>query len=587
MFRIRRVHDDVARRDAEAIGEVQAILRSQISWLSESAVMELSEKLRNPVTAKFRSLLLVAERGSATVGFALLMLAPDLRFAYLDLISTAKSQTGRGLGSLLYERVREESRLLGAEGLYFECLPDDPEAVSDPAELAGNQARLRFYESFGARPIINTAYETPVNPGDTDLPHLLLDDLGTGVLPSRQRARTIVRAILERKYASTCPPAYVDAVVTSFRDDPIKLRPFRYRRRRGQADETGSITPRLPPAGRVALVIAHGHIIHHVRERGYVEAPARIPAIERELDKLGQLVEKLPASRFPDKHLHAVHDREFLRYLKRTCESVPEHKSVYPFVFPIRNHTRPPTDLANRVGYYCVDTFTPLHRNVWPAARSAVDCALTCARLVREHGRQLAYALVRPPGHHAERRSFGGFCYLATAATAAQYLSETGKVAVLDVDYHHGNGQQDIFYDRGDVLTISIHGHPRFAYPYFSGFEDERGIGEGEGKNVNIPLPEQTDGKAYLKALRKALLIIQKFEPKYLVLCLGLDTALRDPTGTFSLRADDFEANGKLVGQLGLPTLVVQEGGYDTRTLGRNARHFIQGLWRGSFPRAG
>lgn len=206
---------------------------------------------------------------------------------------------------------------------------------------------------------------------------------------------------------------------------------------------------------------------------------------------------------------------------------------------------------------------------------------------MREHGRQLAYALVRPPGHHAERRSFGGFCYLATAAAAAQYLSDAGKVAMLDLDYHHGNGQQDIFYARGDVLTISIHGHPRFAYPYFSGFEDERGEGAGEGKNVNIPLPEQTDGKAYLKALKKALAIVQKFEPKYLVLCLGLDTALRDPTGTFSLRAADFEANGKLVGQLGLPTLVVQEGGYDTRSLGRNARHFIQGLWRGAFPRAG
>lgn len=586
MFRIRRVHDDVARGDADTIGEVQAILRSQFPWLTEATMMQLSEKLRNPVTAKFRSLLLVAERRSTTLGFALLMLAPDLRFAYLDLISTAKTESGRGLGTLLYERVREESRLLGAEGLYFECLPDSPEAVSNPADLPANQARLRFYEGFGARPIIHTAYETPVNPGDTDLPHLMLDDLGTGILPSRQRARTIVRAILERKYASLCPPAYVDAVVASFRDDPVQLRPFRYQRR-GRPEETISTTPRLPPGGRVALVITHGHHIHHVRERGYVEAPARIAAIERELDKLGQLIEKVPESHFPDKHLLAVHDRDFLAYLKRACATVPPGKSIYPFVFPVRNQARPPTDLANRVGYYCVDTFTPLHRNAWPAARSAVDCALTCARLMRDHGRQLAYALVRPPGHHAERRSFGGFCYLATAATAAQYLSQSGKVAMLDLDYHHGNGQQDIFYARGDVLTISIHGHPRFAYPYFSGFEDERGIAEGEGKNVNFPLPEQIDGKAYLKPLKKALTIIRQFAPKYLVLCLGLDTALRDPTGTFSLRADDFEANGKLVGQLGLPTLVVQEGGYDTRSLGRNARRFIQGLWRGTFPRAG
>jgi acetoin utilization deacetylase AcuC-like enzyme/GNAT superfamily N-acetyltransferase len=585
MFRIRRIHDDVAPGDAEAVSEVQSILRSQFSWLSESTVMELSEKLRNPVTAKFRSLLLVAERRSTTVGFALLMIAPDERFAYLDLISTAKEQSGRGLGTILYQRVREEARLLGAEGLYFECLPDSPDAVSNPADLAANQARLRFYERFGARPIIRTAYETPVNPGDTDLPHLVLDDLGTGTLPSRQRARTIVRAILERKYASLCSPAYVDAVVASFRDDPVQLRPFRYRRR--VHPEKISIAPRLPPGGRVALVITHGHHIHHVRERGYVEAPARIPAIERELEKLGQLIEKLPACRFPNKHLLAVHDRDFLRYLERTCANVPPNKSIYPFVFPIRNHARPPSDLANRVGYYCVDTFTPLHRNAWPAARAAVDCALTCARMLRQDKRQLAYALVRPPGHHAERRSFGGFCYLSTAAVAAQYLSEAGKVAMLDLDYHHGNGQQDIFYDRGDVLTISIHGHPRFAYPYFSGFEDERGIGAGEGKNVNLPLPEQTDGKSYIKTLKKAIVLIQRFAPKYLVVCLGLDTALRDPTGTFSLRADDFELNGIAVGRLGLPTLVVQEGGYDTRSLGRNARRFVQGLWRSTFPRAG
>ncbi len=192
----------------------------------------------------------------------------------------------------------------------------------------------------------------------------------------------------------------------------------------------------------------------------------------------------------------------------------------------------------------------------------------------------IAYALVRPPGHHAERRSFGGFCYLNSCAIAAHYLSGFGKVAILDVDYHHGNGQQDIFYDRADVLTISIHGHPRLAYPYFSGFEDERGRGPGEGFNLNFPLPEKVDGMRYRGILHKALRIdrvIPTFVPGRSA--LGLDTAKGDPTGSWSLRASDFEANGSILGELKLPTLVVQEGGYNTRTLGVNVRRFFWGLW--------
>ena len=164
----------------------------------------------------------------------------------------------------------------------------------------------------------------------------------------------------------------------------------------------------------------------------------------------------------------------------------------------------------------------------------------------------------------------------------AHYLSRYGTVAILDLDYHHGNGQQDIFYERADVLTLSIHGHPRFAYPYFSGFADERGSGAGEGFNVNLPLPLRVDGSAYREVLRKALRRVVWFDPQFLVVALGLDTAAGDPTGTWMLRAADFEATGSMIGALRLPTLVVQEGGYDKKVLGVNARHFFQGLWDGA-----
>jgi acetoin utilization deacetylase AcuC-like enzyme len=236
-------------------------------------------------------------------------------------------------------------------------------------------------------------------------------------------------------------------------------------------------------------------------------------------------------------------------------------------------------ELAVRAGYYCIDTFTPLNSNAFTAARYAVDCTLTAAELLLK-GARMAYALVRPPGHHTERKSFGGFCYFNNAAIAAEMLSKEGRVALLDIDYHHGNGNQDIFYERADVLTISIHGHPRFAYPYFSGFKDEKGENKGRGYNINYPLPEQCDGTAYRIVLTQALSRITRFNPVFLVVSLGLDTAKGDPTGTWSLLANDFDLNGALIGALRVPTLVVQEGGYSTSVLGVNARRFLTGLRR-------
>ncbi|HPI98109.1 MAG TPA: histone deacetylase family protein, partial [Synergistales bacterium] len=223
--------------------------------------------------------------------------------------------------------------------------------------------------------------------------------------------------------------------------------------------------------------------------------------------------------------------------------------------------------------------FTPLNRNAFLAATDAVNCSLTAATELMT-GRKIAYALVRPPGHHAERSSFGGFCYLNSLAVASEMLSSKGKVAILDIDYHHGNGQQDIFYRRDDVLTISIHGHPNIAYPYFSGFEDEKGEGPGRGFNINYPLKEELGGEDYRLTLQKATDRIRTFRPSFLVIALGLDTSRKDPTGSWSLTAKDFFLNGELLGSLQIPTLIVQEGGYNTRFIGINARNFFLGFWK-------
>jgi acetoin utilization deacetylase AcuC-like enzyme/GNAT superfamily N-acetyltransferase len=579
MFRIRRVYDDITPANQDAIAAVQDILRAQFPRLSKRNIKKLPEQLRDPMKYRFRSILFVAEGSRGHIdGFALLMHEPVLKFCYLDYISTGPGRTGGGIGGALYERVREEAYDMEVIGLFFECLPDTPALSRDPLIRKQNAARLRFYERYGARPIINTAYETPLRPGGDNPPYLVFDDLGQGSVLARDAIREIVRAILERKYKGVCPPQYVEMVVESFRDDPVKLREPRYVKKPPIPVRRVTRSDR-----RIRLVVNDRHLIHHVEERGYVESPVRIDAILEELDKT-DLFQKIPVRHFSEKHIRAVHDPGYVDYIYRVCADLDAGTSVYPYVFPVRNRARPPKDLALRAGYYCIDTFTPLNGNAYLAAKRAVDCALTAAKQLLE-GYRLAYALVRPPGHHAESATYGGFCYFNSAATAAHLLSAYRKVAILDIDYHHGNGQQEIFYERSDVLTISIHGHPGFAYPYFSGFIGERGSGEGKGYNVNLPLAENIDSETYRKALRDALKRISRFDPGFLVVALGLDTAKEDPTGSWSLEATDFEAVGKMIGALYIPTVVVQEGGYDTRVLGINARSFLTGLWSATYQK--
>ena len=557
-----------------AVEAAQKIMREQFSGMPEADIAKLPDQLSNPLKHRFVSRLFVAENGrDQTLGVGLLLYFPDIGFSYLEIISTAKGRMGGGIGAALYERVREEARALGTQ-LYFECLPDDPLLSPNPDIRADNANRLKFYERYGALPIVNTAYETPVTPGSTDPPYLVLDPLGSNDLPSRDKAKKVVRAILERKYAEL-PASYVQLVVDSFKDDPVVLRAPRYvKSRRAPKGEV-----RKPGAPRIALVLNDEHTLHHVQDRGYVEAPVRIRSIMAELEPSG-LFERLPTKRFSDRHIRAVHDGRLVDYIRKACLIAGSKKSIYPYVFPVRNATRPPKDETVLAGYYCIDTFTPLNESAYLAARSAVDCSLTAAEKVLE-GAGLAYALVRPPGHHAETHAFGGFCYFNNAAIAANLLARYGKVAILDIDYHHGNGQQQIFYGRADVLTVSVHGHPSFAYPYFAGFRDETGIGAGAGYNLNIPLPEHITPEQHRNAVTEALRRIKRFAPAYLVVSLGLDTARGDPTGTWSNGAKDFEQLGRMIGEQNYPTLVVQEGGYRVRTLGTNTRNFFVGLVAG------
>lgn len=574
MFRIRKVMDSRAPGNAAAVAEAQAILHSQFSGMDPDEIEKLPQKLADPFTHQFLAQMFVAEDGRSRVRAAALLLHdPRLAFAYLDMIATIPTaRSGSGIGGALYERIRQEASELNAKGLYFECLPDDPDTSPDPATRRQNAQRLKFYERFGAFPILGTAYQAPISPGDTDMPFLVFDGLGKHELPSAQDLREITRAILERKYRDLCPPDYVAMVLDSIRDGMFAPRPARYVRPGPAAD---------PAPGRrpIPVIVNDKHDIHHIRERGYVESPVRIPAIASEREKTGLFATTQPRH-FGDRWVREVHDPGLVDYLERACLEAPEKKSIYPYVFPARNAARRPKERSVLAGYWCIDTFTPLNRNAWPAARRAVDCALTAADLVL-NGAPAAYALVRPPGHHAERRTFGGFCYLCNGAIAANYLARFGRVAILDIDYHHGNGQQDIFYERADVLTVSIHGDPSFAYPYFTGFRGETGRNAGAGFNLNLPLPETVTPEMYRETLTKALDRIREFGPTHLVLSLGFDTGRGDPTGTWANRPTDFHRIGEMIGDAGYPTVIIQEGGYRMRTIGANAREFFRGLSEG------
>jgi len=573
MFRIRKITNPFLEGNRQAMEHVKSVIRTQFPAISQWQIEDIIKKMINPVKNKFHTSVMIADdfRGNMR-GFAVLIFMSDLKFCYLDFLAVTPGLPTSGVGGSLYERIREEAASLGTIGIFFECLPDDPALCHNETIIKQNMKRLAFYEGYGAYPIVNTSYEKPVNENDDCAPYLVYDSLGSARILMAQELKKIYRAILERKYSSICSPDYVKKVVNSVKDDPVRLREPRYVRVHEEESR-----PFKNNKLKIQLFVNGKHQIHHVREIGYVESPVRIKTIFREISKLGIMAEG-KVNEYPEKFIDEIHDKGYIRYFKTICAGLEPGKSVYPYVFPTRNSARPPRELSVRAGYYCIDTFTPLNMNAYLAARWGVNCSLTAADSILG-GNSIAYVLTRPPGHHAERAAFGGFCYFNNNAIAANYLSKYGRVAILDMDYHHGNGQQQIFYERNDVLTVSIHGHPSFAYPYFSGFKDEKGINSGYGYNHNFPLKQVLNGEEYRETLDKAVNIVRKFNPEFLIIAFGLDTAKGDPTGTWLLTARDFYLNGGIVAGLKKPTLIVQEGGYRNRFLGINARSFFRGFY--------
>ncbi len=576
IFRIRRVYDASLPINRHVIGQVEDIIRSQFDDISDQDIRRIPDKLHNPMKYDFRSVLFVSDTRNGVVrGFSLFSADPDLGFGYLDLLALTGGTKGGGVGAALYRRVREECINLGLDWLLFESRSDDPALNADPAELKENRARMRFYERLGAHPVLGTDWDQPRKANQGHCYSLMVDALGREDAElGLQEAQSFARAILKTKYRGKVTPRQIEKIVASFRDDPVRIRAGRTPAVKSQPI---LVTGKVPEDRKVIFCVADKHEMHHIKDHGYAEQPVRVASILEELDK-SELFRRVPRRHFKDQHILAVHDRRFVNFFREVALSIPPEQSLYPDVFPIRKSVGTPKNIRSHAGYYCIDIYSPINRNAYLAARDAVDAALTAAGTI-ERGARIAYALVRPPGHHAGYDSFGGYCYFNSNAIAAHFLTALGRVAILDLDYHHGNGQQEIFYRRNDVLTISIHADPAFEYPYFSGSASERGEDAGAGFNLNIPLPRAVDGARYLPALQRACQRIRAFKPVCLVVALGLDTARNDPSGTWDLVAEDFHANGLCIGALNLPVLVVQEGGYDCSVLGQNAAAFLTGLW--------
>jgi len=311
--------------------------------------------------------------------------------------------------------------------------------------------------------------------------------------------------------------------------------------------------------------------------RAAAEHPGRIDAI---LETIGSTEAPTDRGMKPLLRIHSGEYLEFLRTALDQWRAAGRDGDAFPYTFPIDG--RRPLKLSRidaLLGQYSFDTSTPIGEGTWEASYWAAQTALAATDAALG-GKLSAFALCRPPGHHCGRDYLGGYSYLSNAAIAAEHAIAAGKkrVAILDVDYHHGNGTQGIFYDRADVLYVSIHADPVMDYPYFWGHTDETGSGPGEGANLNLPLPRGTDWRDYQPALTEALDRIERHQPELLIVSYGADTYEGDPISHFKLKTSDYAPMARRIASLGLATVVVMEGGYAVEALGTNVAEFLSGF---------
>jgi acetoin utilization deacetylase AcuC-like enzyme len=338
--------------------------------------------------------------------------------------------------------------------------------------------------------------------------------------------------------------------------------------------------------GPIPLVFTPDHT-HHAPlsefEQGrlvpYRESAERVETIYNHLISRGLVspVRSYHSAAFED--LLMVHDLEMLEFLQSASDFAAGDTYLYPEFFPIRlSMASLPKDIIGRMGEFCTDPYSPIGRGTWQAAAASAGLAIRGAEILLRTEATVAYALCRPPGHHAGPDFFGSYCYLNNAALAARRLLTMGRVAILDVDYHHGNGTQAIFWEEPRVLYASLHIDPNLDFPFFNGYAHETGGLSAPGSTLNLPLPPGIDSVGYLQALDGLLATVRAFQPAALIVSLGFDPYHGDPFSAFRVESGIYPAMGSRIAALALPTLLVQEGGYAVDMLPKMAEGFLEGF---------
>ena len=314
------------------------------------------------------------------------------------------------------------------------------------------------------------------------------------------------------------------------------------------------------------------------------EKPERMDMVLKRLSEVG-FGDLHPPESFGTAPILRVHEDGYVDFLQNAYARFREHGDeadfASGFVFAMRGLRQAPNpNVYAQFGYYTFDLSVPFVEGTWEAIEASSDVALTGRKALSERGERAVFSICRPPGHHAGPALAGGYCYVNNVAVAAQAFRDAGakKVSILDVDYHHGNGTQAIFYDRDDVLFVSLHGDPDQEYPYFAGYAEETGSGAGEGYNVNYPMPWGTGWQPYAEALERGIARNRDYRPEVLLVSLGVDTFTEDPISHFKLGSDDYLRMGEMIAGLDLPTHFVMEGGYAVEEIGINAVGVLTGF---------